>query len=71
MKAPVLPQKNYYTCKENGPLVYLVWTLVFHDQHNQIELICLQVFILYSNRFNSGLVFNWSKKSVIDIEKRH
>ena len=33
-------------CKENGPLAQLLWILVFDDQHNQIGLMNLQVFIL-------------------------
>ena len=33
-------------CKENGPLAHLLWILVFDDQHNQIGLMNLQVFIL-------------------------
>ena len=33
-------------CKENGPYAYLLWILVFDDQHNQIGLMNLQVFIL-------------------------
>ena len=32
--------------KENGPLAHLLWILVFDDQHNQIGLMNLQVFIL-------------------------
>ena len=33
-------------CKENGPLAHLVWILVFNDQHDQVGLINLQVFVL-------------------------
>jgi len=33
-------------CKENGPLAHLLWILVFDDQHNQIGLMNLQVFVL-------------------------
>ena len=33
-------------CKENRPLAHLLWILVFDDQHNQIRLMNLQVFIL-------------------------
>ena len=33
-------------CKKNGPYVYLLWILVFDDQHNQIELMNLQVSVL-------------------------
>ena len=33
-------------CKENGPLAHLLWILVFDDQHNQIGLMDLQVFVL-------------------------
>ena len=33
-------------CKENGPLAHLLWILVFDDQHNQIELMNLQVIVL-------------------------
>ena len=33
-------------CKENGPLTHLLWILVFDDQHNQIGLMNLQVFVL-------------------------
>ena len=32
-------------CKENGPLAHLLWILVFDDQHNQIGLMNLQVFV--------------------------
>ena len=32
--------------KENGPLAYLLWILVFDDQHNQIGLMKLQVIVL-------------------------
>ena len=35
-----------YVCKESGPLAHLFWILVFDDQHNQIGLMNLQVFIL-------------------------
>ena len=44
-----LSQKGGYfmeKCKENGPLAHLLWILVFDDQHNQIGLMNLQVFIL-------------------------
>ena len=37
-------------CKENGPLAYLLWILVFDDQHNQIGLMNLQLFVLQFNR---------------------
>jgi len=33
-------------CKENGPLAHLLWILVFDGQHNQIELMNLQVIVL-------------------------
>ena len=33
-------------CKENGPLAHLLWILVFDDQHNQFELMNLQVIVL-------------------------
>ena len=33
-------------CKENGPFANLVWILVFDDQHDQVGLMSLQVFIL-------------------------
>jgi len=36
----------YDLCKENGPLTHLLWILVFDDQHNQIGLMNLQVFVL-------------------------
>ena len=39
-------RRVYGVCKENGPLAHLVWILVFDDQHDQVGLICLQVFIL-------------------------
>jgi len=33
-------------CKENEPLTYLVWILVFDDQHDKIRLMCLLGFII-------------------------
>ena len=44
----VVPIMTYVdaTCKENGPLAHLLWILVFDDQHNQIELMNLQVIVL-------------------------
>ena len=40
-------QTNFSTsCKENGPLAHLLWILVFDNQHNQIGLMSLQVFVL-------------------------
>ena len=33
-------------CKENGPVANLLWILVIDDEHNQIELINLQVIVL-------------------------
>ena len=40
------PTTNPNMCKENGPLAHLVWTLVFDDQHDQLGLMDLQVFVL-------------------------
>ena len=42
----VPPERSEGDCKENGPLTQLLWILVFDDQHNQIGLMCLLVFIL-------------------------
>ena len=39
-------RRVYGMCKENGPLAHLVWILVFDDQHDQVKLMNLQVFIL-------------------------
>ena len=36
-------------------MAHLVWILVFDDQHNQVGLMCLQVYVLLSNRLHSGL----------------
>jgi len=33
-------------CKENGPSVHLVWSLVFDEQQDQVRQTCLRVFIL-------------------------
>jgi hypothetical protein len=35
-----------WPCKENGPLAHLVWILVFDDQHGQVGLMDLKVFVL-------------------------
>ena len=45
-------------CKENGSLAHLLWILVFDDQHNQIGLMNLQVFILQFNRMQD---VTWTK----------
>ena len=37
---------SHSMCKENGPLAYLLWILVFDNQHNQIGLMNLQVIVL-------------------------
>jgi hypothetical protein len=37
-------------CKENGPYTHLLWILVFDYQQDQIGLMCLRVFVFWSNR---------------------
>ena len=52
LSVPILPQLDVRVvchtpiCKENGPLAHLLWILVFDDQHDQIGLMNLQVFVL-------------------------
>ena len=58
------------SCKENGPLPHLVWILVFDDQHDQVGLMNLQVFVLLSNRVQMRLGQRRHGDSMINISSK-